>query len=286
MEGTLDSPARTSGGGDIYLPRPATLLSVSAMTASDAFFELALDGPEDLGHLPGQFVEVSVPGMGEAPISVCSSPTRKGSFQMLVRRIGSVTQALHRKSPGDKVGIRGPFGTSFPMEGELKGKNLLFVAGGIGLAPLRSAIQYALDRRGDFGRIAILAGTRSAAERLFTGELLEWKRRNDLTLLETVDQPSPGWAGQVGLITGLFGMLRLEPGPWAALVCGPPVMYRFVLRELRRLQVPSREVHVSLERRMKCGVGKCGHCQINGLYVCQQGPVFRAGDLFDLKEAL
>jgi NAD(P)H-flavin reductase len=205
---------------------------------------------------------------------------------MVIRRIGNVTQALHRKKVGDKVGIRGPFGTVFPVDTDMKGKNILFVGGGIGLVPLRSAIQYVMDRRKDYGRVIILSGTRSPADRLFASDLEEWKQQNDVMLLETVDQATPGWKGHVGVITSLFPMVKLTGGPWASVICGPPIMYKFVIKELRHLQVPNQNIFVSLERRMKCGVGKCGHCQINGLYVCQDGPVFRYKDLFDLQEAI
>ena len=217
---------------DIYLPQPATLTRVEPMTAVDSFFEVKMDSGKPLGHMPGQFVEVSVTGVGEAPISVSSSPTRPGTFQMVIRRIGNVTQALHRKKVGDKVGIRGPFGTVFPVDTDMKGKNILFVGGGIGLVPLRSAIQYVMDRRKDYGRVIILSGTRSPADRLFASDLEEWKQQNDVMLLETVDQATPGWKGHVGVITSLFPMVKLTGGPWASVICGPPIMYKFVIKEL------------------------------------------------------
>ena len=286
MESTVEKNQPTPALNDIYLPQPATLTRVEPMTAVDSFFEVKMDSGKPLGHMPGQFVEVSVTGVGEAPISVSSSPTRPGTFQMVIRRIGNVTQALHKKKVGDKVGIRGPFGTVFPVDTDMKGKNILFIGGGIGLVPLRSAIQYVMDRRMDYGRVIILSGTRSPADRLFSDDLEEWKKQQDVMLLETVDQASPGWKGHVGVITTLFSMVKLTGGPWASVICGPPIMYKFVIKELRHLQIPNQNIFVSLERRMKCGVGKCGHCQINGLYVCQDGPVFRYKDLFDLQEAI
>jgi NAD(P)H-flavin reductase len=286
MESTVEKNQPTPALNDIYLPQPATLTRVEPMTAVDSFFEVKMDSGKPLGHMPGQFVEVSVTGVGEAPISVSSSPTRPGTFQMVIRRIGNVTQALHKKKVGDKVGIRGPFGTVFPVDTDMKGKNILFIGGGIGLVPLRSAIQYVMDRRKDYGRVIILSGTRSPADRLFSDDLEEWKKQQDVMLLETVDQASPGWKGHVGVITTLFSMVKLTGGPWASVICGPPIMYKFVIKELRHLQIPNQNIFVSLERRMKCGVGKCGHCQINGLYVCQDGPVFRYKDLFDLQEAI
>ncbi len=271
---------------DMYLPMPATLVRIEPMTQLDTFFEVKLDSGKELGHMPGQFVEVSVPGMGEAPISISSSPTVKGVFQMVIRRLGVVTQALHKMKPGAKVGIRGPFGTVFPVEKELKGKNVMFIGGGIGLVPLRSGIQWVLKNRKDYRRVVILSGTRLSSDRLFTEELAEWSKRKDVEFLETVDQGTPDWKGNVGLITTLFNKFSLGDEEWTAVICGPPIMYKFVIRELRRLQVPNKNIFVSLERRMKCGVGKCGHCQMNGLYVCQAGPVFAYKDILDVPEAI
>ncbi len=271
---------------DMYLPMPATLVRIQPMTQVDTFFEVKLDSGKDLGHMPGQFVEVSVPGMGEAPISISSSPTIKGVFQMVIRRLGTVTQALHKMKPGAKLGIRGPFGTVFPVDKELKGKNVMFIGGGIGLVPLRSGIQWVFKNRKNYARVVILSGTRLAADRLFTDDLAEWAKRDDVEFLETVDQGTPDWKGNVGLITTLFNKFTLGAGEWTAVICGPPIMYKFVIRELRRLQVPNQNIYVSLERRMKCGVGKCGHCQMNGLYVCQAGPVFAYKDLLDFPEAI
>jgi NAD(P)H-flavin reductase len=271
---------------DLYRPMPATLVKIKPMTSTDTFFEVKLDSGKDLGHEPGQFVEVSLPGVGEAPISVSSSPTLKGVFQMVIRRVGNVTTMLHRMKPGGKMGIRGPFGTVFPVDTDLRGKNVLFVGGGIGLVPLRSAIQYVLKFRKNYGRVVILSGTKCSSDRLFTDELSEWAKREDVEFLETVDQGSPDWKGNVGLITTLFPKVAMGSDPWSAVICGPPIMYKFVIRELRRLQVPNQNIFVSLERRMKCGVGKCGHCQMNGVYVCQEGPVFRYKDILDVQEAI
>jgi NAD(P)H-flavin reductase len=155
---------------DIYLPLPATVSKVKPMTKYESFFSCRLDSGEELGHMPGQFVEVSIPGIGEAPISVSSSPTRKGSFEMVIRKVGNVSQALHELKDGDKVFIRGPFGTAFPVDDEMKGKDVIFVCGGIGLVPVRSAIQYVLDNRDDYGRVIILFGARTPSDRLFVEE--------------------------------------------------------------------------------------------------------------------
>lgn len=282
----MKAQAATAGWTDIYRPRPATLLRVQALTKQEMFFEVKLNSGEPLGHWPGQFVQVSVPGFGEAPFSISSSPTRGDSFELVVRRVGVVSGALHRLRPVDQVGIRGPFGTHFPVEGAMKGHDLLFLAGGIGLVPLRSAIQYVLDRRSDYGRIMILIGSRTSADRLFVDEIESWRRSTtDITVLETVDHRDSHWPGIEGVITMLLPLVRLNPARTVALICGPPIMYKFVIVELKKSGVPETAIYVSLERRMKCGVGKCGHCQIEHLYACRDGPVFRVSDITDVEEA-
>ncbi len=272
---------------DIYLPQSATLVEIKPMTQYDTYFKVKLDSGKDLGHQPGKFVEVSVAGVGESPISITSSPTLKGCFEMVIRRVGTVTEVLHRMKPGDKLGIRGPFGTVFPVEGALKGRNVVFVGGGIGLVPLRSAINYVLDNRNNYKDVVILSGTRTPADRLFVSEVEKWKTRKDMQFHETVDQSDGKWKGNVGLITTLFSKFEIKDRMnTMAVICGPPIMYKFVIKELRKLQVPNSNIFVSLERRMKCGVGKCGHCQINGMYVCQEGPVFANQDILDYREAI
>lgn len=271
---------------DLYLPEHATVLRAFPMTRMEAFLELSLDSGRELGHMPGQFVEVSVAGIGEAPISVSSSPTHRGSFQLVVRNVGNVTRAIHMLKPGDKVGIRGPFGTSFPVEDGIRGKDLLFICGGIGLVPVRSAINYVLDHRENYGKVTILFGARTPADRLFTDEIEQWRSRDDVVYRETVDYPDEHWKGNVGVITRLIPPLRFDPRNTVAIVCGPPVMYKYVILELWWKRMPNEHVFVSLERRMKCGIGKCGHCQINGLYACQDGPVFRFSDIMEVREAI
>ncbi len=270
----------------LYLPELATITKIAAQTAGEKFFEIKFDSGRDLGHKPGQFVEVSVFGIGEAPISVSSSPTKKGSFELVVRKVGNVTGAMHGMKPGAKVGIRGPFGTNFPYE-ETRGKDLLFVAGGIGLVPARSFINYALDNRKDYGRVIVMFGCRSPKERLFADELAAWAKREDMEFLETVDKKlDEPWDGNCGVITTLFPKIKINPAMTNCIVVGPPIMYRFVLKEALDKQIPKSQIFVSLERRMKCGVGKCGHCQINGIYCCQEGPVFKYSDIQGLEEAL
>ena len=271
---------------DIYLPRMATMLRSEPMTSLDRFFEFKLDSEEELGHLPGQFAQVSVPGVGEAPISISSSPTQNGSVQMVVRNVGNVTRAMHDLKPGSKVGIRGPFGTHFPVDVAMKGKDIIFVCGGLGMVPVRSVINYVMHNRKDYGDITILYGVKSPPERLFVDELQEHASRERVTYMETCDRGDEQWTGKVGVITTLMLDLKVEPKKTVAVVCGPPVMYRFVIAPLHKMGMLDENMYVSLERHMKCGVGKCGHCQINELYVCQDGPVFKYADLVGVPEAI
>lgn len=270
---------------DLYTPVMAEIVGVTRMTELETLYEVALPGGVDLGHGPGQFVELSMFGIGEAPFSVSSSPTRKGVFEMGIRRVGMLTEMLENKQPGEKIGIRGPFGSGVPLDA-FKGKDVLIVAGGIGLVPMRSMINYVLDNRGDFGRLAICYGSRTDKELLFADELAQWEKDPDVDYHVTVDHGSADWTGKTGVITTLIPGLDLDLKNTRVLVCGPPVMYRFVLLALRSKGVPEDNIYMSLERRMKCGVGKCGHCQINSSYVCQDGPVYHYPELKGFQEAL
>lgn len=271
---------------DIYLPESADVLKVEPMTALETFFEFRLTSGRDLGHMPGQFVEVSIPGIGEAPISVSSSPTQRGSFQMVVRKVGNLSGAMHALAAGRQIGIRGPFGTHFPVDGAMKGQDILFICGGIGLVPVRSAINYVLDHRDDYGHVTILFGTKTPADRLFTDEMQRWAAAKDVTFMETVDRADDGWKGNVGVITTLIPKVRIDPAKTVAVVCGPPIMYKFVILELDKVGLKADRMYVSLERHMKCGVGKCGHCQVNGLYACQDGAVFKYSEIANVREAI
>jgi NAD(P)H-flavin reductase len=262
------------------------VLEVEPMTETETLFTLELPGGRSLGNEPGQFVTVSLFGIGEAPISIASSPSRSnGTFEMCVRRVGDVTNAMHQLEPGALLGIRGPFGHGFPIE-KMKGKDVLFAAGGLGLPPLRSLINEVLDQRGFFDRVIILYGTREPSEILFEEELQEWSERDDVEFHMTVDRGDETWAGNVGVITTLFPKVTINPRNTVAATVGPPIMYRFVLMEMLGKGIPDTQIYLSLERRMKCGVGKCGHCQIHEFYCCQDGPVFRYADVKGLEEAL
>jgi len=276
---TLDSTS-------VYLPLQARLADVRPITDNEKLFTVELPEGLSLHHRPGQFVQVSLLGIGEAPISISSSPSRSnGTFELCVRRSGSLTSAIHGLNPGDPIWVRGPFGKGFPFE-RFRGKDLLLAPGGLGLAPLRSLIQQVLDERSLYGRVIILYGAKHPSELLFTDELEAWGRREDVELHLSVDRPSEDWKGNVGVITTLFSKIKIYAPNTVAITCGPPVMYRFVLIELLGLGIKEGNIWLSLERRMKCGVGKCGHCQINDTYTCMEGPVFSYTQIQHLAEAL
>jgi sulfhydrogenase subunit gamma (sulfur reductase) len=268
-----------------YAVMPGKILRAKKVTELEKFFEISLPGGKSLDHEPGQFVMVSIPGAGEAPISISSSSTKRESFDLVVRNAGKVTNEIHKLEAGDIVGIRGPFGTGFPTQ-VLEGNDLLFIAGGLGIVPLRSLINYVIDNRRDYGKVNVLLGCRSPKDMLFGDEVAEWEKRLDVNFNCTVDKSDPDWKGNVGLITSLIPGVTLDPNRTFAVICGPPIMYKFVIQELLKKGIPDHQIILSLERHMKCGVGKCGHCQINGKYCCQEGPVFAYSEIKNKDEAL
>ena len=282
----MQSIIATAREESVYRPVMARLLKTQQMTDLEKLFTVELPEGRSLGNEPGQFVEISLFGIGEAPISITSSPGRSnGTFELCVRQVGDVTSALHQLEPGAVMGVRGPFGNGFPID-KMRGKDILFAAGGLGLPPLRSLINEVLDQRGSFGQVIILYGTKQPSEILFRDEIREWSEREDVEFHMTVDRGDEDWQGNVGVITTLFPKVTINPRNTVAATVGPPIMYRFVLMELLGKGIPETQIYLSLERRMKCGVGKCGHCQINDLYCCQDGPVFRYADVKGLEEAL
>ncbi|MFH1775639.1 MAG: FAD/NAD(P)-binding protein [Chloroflexota bacterium] len=270
----------------LFIPKLAELVKVEPLSEREKLFQFSLKDGSTLNQQPGQFVEVSIPGIGEAPISISSSPTRGPHFEIGVREVGNLTKALHQLKAGATVGIRGPFGNGFPVD-KLKKRDLLFVAGGIGLCPLRSMIQYAVDNRKNYGRLIILYGCREPAEQLFREELAQWRQSPDIEIMESVDKCPEDitWEGTVGVITTLFPNMEINTKNTTAIVVGPPVMYKFVVAECLKKGLAHENILLSLERHMKCGLGLCGHCQINNVYVCQEGPVFSLAQLNKLMEA-
>jgi len=279
---TIEKPMMQS----IYQPTPMLVSAVRQLTSLEKLFTIEIPEGVPFAHRPGQFVEVSILGVGEAPISISSSPSSsRNSFEICVRRVGRLTNVIHELAPGDQIGIRGPFGNGFPVE-RFRGKDLLLAPGGLGLAPLRSLINEVIDDRGNFGRLIILYGARHPTELLFVDELEVWKKQDDVELHLTVDRPNAGWKGNVGVITTLFSEIQVHPRNTVAVTCGPPVMYRYVIMEFLGKSISEGNIWLSLERRMKCGVGKCGHCQMEDTYTCLEGPVFPYARIKHLKEAL
>jgi sulfite reductase subunit B len=270
---------------ELLVPKSATIVSKQQMTDIDTMYKIKLDNGKPLGHRPGQFIELSIFGIGEAPISIASAPGG-AEFELQVRKIGDVTTKLDTLPIGSKVGIRGPFGNGFDTT-SLKGRNLLYIGGGCGMAPLRSLINYTIDNRQDFKNITILYGCKDPSALLFREDLKAWGEMNDVKMMLTVDRcdNKECWDGNVGVITTLIPKVEFDPTDTIVFVVGPPVMYKYVIRELKQKGVPDENIIVSLERRMKCGVGKCGHCQINGVFVCLEGPVFKYSDIRELPEA-
>ncbi len=274
---------------NMYSPRPATIVRSLPQIADHRLFQLRLEDGcswEEFGHRPGQFIEVSVFGKGEAPISISSPPTRCDTLEICVRKAGRVTQALFEMGRGARIHIRGPYGRGFPVD-TFKGHRLLLVAGGLGLAPLRSLLLYVLDRRDEFDELILMYGTNSPDNVLFKYELLSFFDRSDIKYLYSVDRDDEGiWKQYVGVVTGLFDRTTLSPSDTYAVLCGPPVMYRFVVERLLKLGFSKDHIYMSLERMMKCGVGKCGHCAIGDKYCCTDGPVFNLTEVEHIKEAI
>jgi NAD(P)H-flavin reductase len=212
-------------------------------------------------------------GVGEVPISMSGDPQQASRLVYTVRSVGLATQSLVKRRPGDWLGVRGPFGSAWPLA-EARGKDVLIVAGGIGLAPLRAAIYRLLSHRKDYSRLMVLYGARSPRDLLYRKELSMWARYPDTQLLTTVDYGDGNWRGSVGVVTNLFRNLRLDPDRTVALMCGPEVMMRFVIAELERRTLPATNIYLAMERNMKCAVGFCGHCQYGPYFICKDGPVF------------
>ncbi len=266
----------------------AEITNVIRLTDSEKLFQLRILDPAErrrFSFRAGQFVMVEVPGYGEIPISLSSSPSQKGFLELCIRKAGLVTSALHRARRGARVGIRGPFGTHFPME-EMKGHSILLIAGGLGLAPLRAPVFQAIENRVDYRDVHILYGTGQPSQLLFDYQYEEWRRIDDIDLHVIVEQPDESWNGPVGMITELLDDIHIVPDQTYAVVCGPPVMFKFVCRRLSALGVPMQRMFVSLERRMHCGMGKCCRCNIGSTFTCIDGPVFDYWTVMNLKEAI
>ncbi|MDP2209146.1 MAG: FAD/NAD(P)-binding protein [Bacteroidota bacterium] len=279
---------------NVMLPDLARLVRVIPMVEDNFMFLFRFEDPalnDKFLYKPGQFAEITVIGTGEAPISISSTPTRKGVLEMCIRRMGRVTNALYNLPENSLVGIRGPYGNGYPVE-EMKGHDVLIIAGGLGMAPLRSLLNFILDNRSQFGRVVLMYGTKSPDDVLFRDEMESLMRRTDLECLLTVEQAYqyPGahpWRGKIGMVTELFQHVKdLNVQNTYAAVCGPPIFYKFVLDKLLKLNFSKDHILMSLERRMECGVGKCGHCAIGYKYTCIDGPIFSYWDIVNMPELI
>ncbi len=263
------------------LPEIATIVETVWETATIKTFRVRLDDAERMTAFrfePGQVGQLSVFGVGESTFVINSPPSQRDYLQFSVLRAGEVTTALHRLNAGDKIGLRAPLGNWFP-HAEWKGRDVIFIGGGIGMAPIRTILLHLLDNRGDYGRISLLYGARSPSDMAFRSDLGDWLSRPDLETTLTVDNPVEDWPYRVGLIPHVLTELAPLPTNAVAVLCGPPIMIRFTLEALRKLHFSNDRIFTTLERRMKCGIGLCGRCNIGGSLVCVDGPVYSCAQL-------
>jgi NAD(P)H-flavin reductase len=268
---------------DTLIPSVVRVTDIRAETPDVKTFRVVgLDGKKPFKHKPGQCAMLSAPGVGEAMISITSSPTNADYLEFSVKKCGCFTGWLHDMDVGQEIGLRGPYGNGFPVDADFKGKDLLFVAGGIGLAPLRSVINYVRAKRADYGRVSVVYGARGKADLVDYREINEeWQKDGNLEINLTIDNPEAGWDGHVGFVPNYVKELKPDPG-MTVIICGPPIMIKFTLAGLKELGFKESQVYTTMELRMKCGVGKCGRCNIGDKYVCKDGPVFRMDQLSEL----
>lgn len=258
------------------MPFLATIAGIRDLATGIKLFQVRLDDPEvsaRFDYQPGQFAEISAFGVGESPFGITSTRARGETIELAINRIGTVTDALHRMDVGDQIGVRGPLGNGFPMD-QFKGKNVVILGGGIGGAPLRPVIQTILDNRADYGQLSIFWAARSPDLLVFTDEYDEWRAQPDTELHLTVDQATPDWPHKEGLITSLVESVGPSSKNAISITCGPPIMIRFAMLSLEKLGFRAEQNWVTLEAKMKCGIGKCGRCNLGGKFICTDGPVF------------
>jgi NAD(P)H-flavin reductase len=272
-----------------FKPKAARIVRHYDLIKDHRFFQIRhIDMKKAMSftYNPGQFIMLSIPGVGEAPFSISSTPSRPGILELGIRKTGKLTESFFQKKDNDVVYIRGPYGNGFKLD-QMINKDLIIVAGGLGVIPLRSILYYVLDNRDQFKRVFFLYGSRSPDEFLFRTEFFQLKDREDIDCFYTVDNPDSEWTEDVGVVTKLFRHLpEIDPRETTAVVVGPPVMYKFVIDEFLKLKIPKNQIQLSLERRMKCGIGKCGHCAIEHLYTCMDGPVFTYWDTLHFRELI
>lgn len=263
-----------------YAPRMARITEVREEAPGIKSLRLALRDKAPLSFNPGQFIEVTAFGIGEAPLSICSSSTEGRHFEICIRNVGNVTAALSRMGKGDSVGVRGPYGNGYPIE-EVKARDIIVVGGGIGFPPLASVLDYIVERREDYGKVTLLYGARNPDEIILKQKMKNWKR-SGVDIFITVDEGDKKWKGDVGLVTTLFDKYDVKGD--VGISCGPPVMMKFVVQSFKKLGINDQDIHVSLERLMQCGIGKCGHCNIGSKYVCIDGPIFSYDEIKGITE--
>jgi NAD(P)H-flavin reductase len=265
---------------DTLIPIPAVVTDIRTETEDVKTFRVVgTDGKKLFLHKPGQCAMISIPGVSEAMISITSSPTNEEYMEFSVKKCGCLSSWLHGAEVGQYITVRGPYGNAFPVETELKGKDLLFIAGGIGLAPLRSVINYVRAKRANYGKVQIIYGSRSREDLVAYPEISEeWMKDEGVEVCLTIDNPQDDWGGHVGFVPNYVKELKPDLGK-TVLMCGPPVMIKFTLEALKELGFKDTQVYTTMELRMKCGIGKCGRCNIGDKYVCKDGPVFRFDEL-------
>ena len=267
-----------------YVPELAVIEKITEETWDTKTFRAVFANEEyrdKFTYEPGQFQLVSVFGIGEATFCLTSTATRKGFIEFSVKKVGTLTSALHEIDEGTTIGIRAPLGNSFPYE-QFKGKDLWFIGGGIGMAPIRSLLNFCLDNRADYGKINILYGARTSGDLCFKYEFDEWKNAPNTELYLTIDKEEEGWKDNVGFVPAYLMDLKPSPKNTVAITCGPPIMIKFVLQNLKELGFEDEQIWTTLEMKMKCGIGKCGRCNIGHKYVCVDGPVFNYAQLKEL----
>lgn len=268
-----------------YIPYPVRIEEITVENDAKDIktFKLAFERPEDAAefrYMPGQFSELSLFGFGESPIGIASSPTEQGYLLFSVKRAGVVTSELHNSEPGRKMGIRGPLGNTYPWD-RMKGRNIVIIGGGFAFTTLRSSIMYMLDpkNRGNYGDLTVIYGARSPGELLYKQALADWQKNPGLRLVVTVDKGDDNWKGKVGFVPQVVKETNPSASNAMAIVCGPPIMIKFTIPVLIELGFSKDDIILSLEMRMKCGIGKCGRCNIGSKYVCVDGPVFSYSQL-------
>jgi sulfhydrogenase subunit gamma (sulfur reductase) len=267
------------------IPRVGVVTEIRQETPDVKTFRVVgTDGKKLFEHIPGQCAMLSVPGVGEAMISITSSPTVEEYMEFSIKKVGVLTSWLHSMEPGQEILVRGPYGNGFPVDTTFKGRDLLFIAGGIGLAPLHSVINYVRAKRENYGHIDVVYGSRSKEDLVDLAEMQnEWMNEKDMNVYLTIDREEEGWDGHVGFVPNYVQELNF-PTTETAIICGPPVMIHFTLQGLQKLGFTNSQVFTTMEMRMKCGIGKCGRCNIGDKYVCKDGPVFSFDELGELPD--